>query len=55
MAKNTRKSYRQGAVKERAQVQNPRTGLWTKRDTTTGQFTTVKKTGGTFKGVRKER
>lgn len=55
MAKNTGKSYRRGTVSDRSQVPNPRTGLWTKRDTKTGQFTTVKKTGGTFKGVRKER
>jgi hypothetical protein len=54
MAKNTGKSYRQGSVSKRTQVQNPRTGLWTKRSTTTGQFTSAKKSGGTFKGVRKE-
>lgn len=46
---------RTGAVRGRSQTQNPRTGLWTKRDTYTGRFTEVKKSGGSFKGVRKER
>jgi len=55
MAKNTGKSYRKGSVASRTQVRNPKNGLWTKRDTTTGQFTSVKKSGGTFKGVRKEK
>jgi len=46
---------RKGAVKDRSQVQNPKTGLWTKRDKETGQFMDVK-TSSTkpFKGVRKE-
>ena len=44
-----------GAVTNRTQVQNSSTGLWTKRDTTTGRFTSVKRSGGTFKGVRKEK
>lgn len=54
MAKNTHKGYRKGAVSQRTQVKNPQTGLWTKRDGSTGQFTAVKKTGGTFKGVKRE-
>lgn len=54
MAKNTGKGYRVGAVKNQTQVKNPKTGLWTKREGTTGQFTSVKKSGGNFKGVRKE-
>jgi hypothetical protein len=54
MAKNTSKGYRKGSVSDRAQVQNRRTGLWTRRDSSTGQFTSVKKTGGSFKGLRKE-
>ena len=54
MAKNTGKSYRQGSVSKRTQVLNSSTGLWTKRDSKTGQFTSVKKDGGSFKGVRKE-
>ena len=43
-----------GAIKERSQFQNPKTGLYTKRDTTTGRILNVKSTGGKFKGVRKE-
>ena len=54
MAKNTDNGYRKGAVSQRTQVKNPHTGLWTKRDSSTGQFTAVKKTGGTFKGVKRE-
>ena len=44
MAKN--KPYgdnaRVGAVKNRTQVQNPKTGLWVKRDSDTGRFMDVK-------------
>jgi len=54
MAKQSGKGYRKGAVAGRSQVHNTRTGLWTKRDTETGRFTSVKRSGGTFKGVRKE-
>lgn len=54
MAKQTGKSNRKGAVSNRSQLQNTRTGLWTKRDTTTGRFTSVKRSGGTFKGIRRE-
>lgn len=45
---------RRGAVRDRSQVQNPKTGLWVKRDADTGRFMDVKTTGGKFKGVRKE-
>lgn len=57
MAKNPPKNNaRVGAVKGRSQVQNPKTGLWTKRDTSTGRFMDVKTSGNTpFKGVRKEK
>lgn len=56
MAKNgARGGGRVGAVKDRSQVQNPRTGMWTKRDTTSGRFVDAKRSGGTFKGVRRER
>lgn len=44
-----------GAVRERSQVLNPRTGLYIKRDATTGQFMDVKTSGGKFKGVRLEK
>jgi len=57
MAKN--KPYgdnkRVGAVKRRSQVKNPKTGLWTKRDSATGQFMDGKKDGEPFKGVRREK
>lgn len=46
---------RQGAVRERTQFENPKTGLWTKRDSETGKFMDVKTTGGKFKGVAKEK
>ena len=58
MAKN--KPYgdnaRKGAVKNRTQVQNPKTGLWVKRDSDTGRFMDVKTSSDKpFKGVTKER
>lgn len=47
---------RKGAVKERTQVQNPKTGLWTKRDSDTGKFMDVKTSNSKpFKGVTKEK
>ena len=53
--KPTGDGRRIGAVRERSQVQNPKTGLYTKRDANTGRFMDVKTTGGPFKGVRKEK
>ncbi len=47
--------HRNGAVRDRSQVQNPATGVWTKRDTETGRFMDGKKDGEPFKGVRKEK
>lgn len=44
-----------GAVRERSQVFNPKTGLYVKRDSNTGRFLDVKTTGGKFKGVRTEK
>ncbi len=57
VAKNppTGDGHRHGAVRERSQVQNPLTGIWTKRDTNTGRFIDGKSDGTPFKGVRKER
>jgi hypothetical protein len=55
MAKNTGSNFRQGAVKGRSQFVNPKTGLAVKRDRSSGKFTGVKKSGGLFKGVAKER
>lgn len=47
---------RKGAVKDRSQVQNPKTGLWTKRDSETGKFLDVKTSESKpFKGIRKEK
>ena len=55
MAKNSGNNYRIGSVKNRSQVQNSKTGLFVKRNDSTGRFTAVKTTGGTFKGVPHER
>lgn len=57
MAKNGAKGdgHRNGAVDKRTQVLNPKTNLFVKRDTTTGQFMDVKTSGGKFKGVRTEK
>lgn len=46
---------RKGAVKKRSQLLNPKTKLYVKRNTETGQFMDVKTSGGKFKGVRKEK
>jgi hypothetical protein len=55
MAKNTRKGYREGEVRDRSQVFNPVTKKWTKRDSDTGEFMDVKEDGQPFKGIRKEK
>lgn len=57
MAKNdpTGDNSRKGAVKNRSQLLNPVTGLYTKRDKITGQFNGVKVTGGKYKGVTIEK
>lgn len=47
--------HRNGAVRDRSQVFNPKTDLWTKRDKENGRFMDVKKNGDPFKGVRKEK
>lgn len=48
--------HRNGAVKERSQIYNPKTDSWVKRDTETGRFMNVKTSDNTpFKGVRKEK
>jgi hypothetical protein len=48
-------NHRHGAVKDRTQVENPKTGLWVKREVETGRFMDVKTSGGKFKGVRREK
>lgn len=47
--------HRNGAVRDRSQVENPKTGQWVKRDTDTGRFMDVKQDGEKFKGVRREK
>ena len=55
MAKNgSQGKGRIGAVRNRSEARNPKTGLWTKRDTASGRFMDVKQSGDTFKGVRRE-
>ena len=46
--------HRNGAVKDRSQVHNPKTDQWVKRDNSTGRFMDVKKDGTPFKGVTKK-
>lgn len=57
MAKNgiSGDNRRIGAVKNRTQVLNTKTKYFVKRDKKTGQFMSVKTTGGKFKGVTKEK
>lgn len=47
--------HRNGAVKQRSQTFNPKTGQWVKRDSDSGRFMDVKQDGTPFKGVRKEK
>lgn len=54
MAKNTGRGSRVGAVTGRSQVKTP-SGTWVKRNTSTGRFTEAKQSGGSFKGVRREK
>lgn len=54
MAKNTGRGSRVGAVSGRSQVKTA-SGVWVKRSATTGRFIEAKKSGGSFKGVRKEK
>ena len=53
MAKNTGRGSRVGSVTGRSQMKTT-SGTWIKRDTNTGKFVAAKKSGGSFKGVRKE-
>lgn len=54
--KPTGDNARKGAVKKRSQVQNPKTGLWTKRDSETGKFMDVKTSSNEpFKGITEEK
>jgi hypothetical protein len=47
--------HRQGAVKDRSQTFNPKTGNWTKRNADDGRFMDQKADKAPFKGVCKER
>lgn len=46
---------RQGAVRNRSQVYNPKNERWIKRDSDTGRFMDQKFDNDPFKGVRKEK
>jgi hypothetical protein len=46
--------HRNGAVRNRSQVFNPKTDTWTKRDAVSGRFMAGKSDGTPYKGVRKE-
>jgi hypothetical protein len=48
-------NHRQGAVRDRTQVFNPKTQDWTKRDSDTGKFMDRKSDDRPFKGVTKEK
>lgn len=52
MAINTGNKTRSGAVKNRSQTYNSKTGQYVKRDATTGRFISSKKTA--YKGVSKD-
>ena len=47
--------HRNGAVKNRSQVYNPKTEQWVKRDSSTGRFLDVNQNGKPHKGVRREK
>lgn len=47
--------HRNGMVKKRSQVYNPKIDRYVKRDADTGQFMDVKSDGKPFKGVRKKK
>lgn len=55
MAKNTGHNHRRGAVINRSQTYNPKTGSWVKRDSNTGRFMDAKADSKPFKGVTKEK
>jgi len=59
MAKNTGEGSRKGSVKDRTQINNPRTDQWVERNEEKGssercEFKNVKENGKPFKGVAKE-
>ncbi len=46
---------RKGAVRNRSQTHNPKTGRWVKRNADTGRFMDQKADSKPFMGVRKEK
>ena len=48
-------NHRNGAVKDRSQVHNPKNDHWIKRDSDSGKFIDQKSDKKPFKGVRKEK
>ena len=51
----SRDRHRNGAVRKRSQVFNPKTRQWVKRDKDTGRFIDVKQDGTPFTGVTKDK
>jgi hypothetical protein len=51
MATNTGNSYRKGSVKNRIQIYNTKTKLYSKINTINGKIIDTKTSGGKFKGV----
>ena len=51
-AENTQKG---GETPGPDRIRPPKTGGWTRRDPSAGRFAGLKKEGGQFKGVRRER
>lgn len=47
-------SRRVGDVRGRSTVPDPVTGKWARRDTSTGRFEELKRSGGSFRSVRRE-
>ena len=47
--------HRNGPVKDRSQVFNPKTETWVKRNSDTGRFLDQKADPKPFKGIRKEK
>jgi hypothetical protein len=57
MAKNgiSGDNHRNGEVKDRSQVYNPKNDRWVKRDDDTGRFMDMKTDNNKFKGIRTEK
>ncbi len=47
--------HRNGAIRNRSQVYNPKSDRWVKRDSDSGKFIDQKSDKKPFKGVRKEK